>query len=237
MERIHADVVSGPARDFIASLDGVICKERPELLDLLLAWDGTMAVDSVAATVYTATRREILAAIPVPGDLGALDDPSFSAQRDSALWLSFAAMVTRVGGSDDLLFPDWPGAVSAALDRAALRLTEELGPDFNEWTWGEQHHAVFAPVIPGTPATPSRPLPGDNETVRAAGLKGMTRVAATSGSVARYCFDLGDWENSGWVTPEQTDEWYDARLVPMHYAWPEVEAVSEAPLWLSPGQG
>jgi hypothetical protein len=43
--------------------------------------------------------------------------------------------------------------------------------------------------------------------------------------VARYVFDLGDWEASGWVVPEQTDEWYAARLVPMHYEWDVIEKV------------
>jgi penicillin amidase len=235
MERIHADVVSGPARDFLSSLDGVVCTERPELLDILRAWDGTMAADSVAATIYTATRREILAAIPIATDFGALDHPSFPAQRDSALWLSFAAMVTLVGDKDYPLFPDWSGSVSAALDRAAVRLSETLGPDISTWTWGNQHRAVFTPVIPGSEPTPSRPLPGDNETVRAAGLRGMTGTQVSTGSVARYCFDLADWENSGWVVPEQTDEWYDVRLVPMHYAWSEIEAVSGPAVWLTKG--
>jgi penicillin amidase len=233
MERIHGDIVSGPAREFVATLDEVDCTERPDLLDLLREWDGTMAADSVAATFYIATRQEILASIPVPVDFGTLDDPGFPAQRDSALWLSFPAMMAQLREKDDTVFQDWPASVSAAMDRAARRLTEKLGPDTSTWTWGPEHAAVFVPVIPGDPATPSRPLPGDNETVRSGGLRGMTRTSAVSGSVARYCFDLADWENSGWAVPEQTDVWYDVRLVPMHYAWSAVVEACGPAVWLT----
>jgi penicillin amidase len=192
-----------------------------------------MAADSIAATVYTAVRRELLAAIRVPDDFGMLDHPSFPTQRDSALWLSFAALLAQVRDRGDWLGRDWTAAVGEALGRASLRLTSTLGPDMSVWTWGRQHQAVFVPVVPGEPALAPRALPGDNETVRSGGLHGMTGMTTSSGSVARYCFDLADWENSGWVVPEQTDEWYDVRLVPMHYAWPAVVEASGPATWLT----
>jgi penicillin amidase len=89
------------------------------------------------------------------------------------------------------------------------------------------HEASFTPILPGVPAVASRPLPGDNETVRSAALHGMTTNAATSGSVARYVFDVGDWEGCGWVVPELADQWYAAELVPMHYDWGVIRSVSE----------
>jgi penicillin amidase len=58
-------------------------------------------------------------------------------------------------------------------------------------------------------------------------------VSATS--VARYVFDLADWEQSGWVVPlgvsghpgsphyaDQVPAWADARLLPMRYAWERI---------------
>ncbi len=141
--------------------------------------------------------------------------------------------MAQVRDKDEPLFKDWPASVSAALDRAVRSLRETLGPDIRTWTWGRQHQARFAPVIPGDAAVPSRPIPGDSETVRAGGLRGMTGTAATSGSVARYCFDLADWENSGWAVPEQTEAWYAARLVPMHYSWASVVAAGGPVEWLT----
>src|SRR5207244_1728537 len=106
-------------------------------------------------------------------------------------------------------------------------LVEELGPDVEKWTWGRLHQAEFTALLPGGTPVSKRALPGDNETVRAAGLHGVDTTIATSGSVARYVFDLADWDNSGWVVPERTDEWYGAQLDPMQYDWAVIEAGSE----------
>jgi penicillin amidase len=123
------------------------------------------------------------------------------------------------------MFGAWSDAVGQAVDRAAERLHDEVGPDLEDWTWGRLHQCRFNALLPGVPAVAGRPVPGDNETVRAAGLHGLENTVASSGSVARYVFDLGNWENSGWVVPEQTDEWYAARLVPMHFDWDVIESV------------
>lgn len=224
MERIHADVHSPTAAEFVSLLDGASCETIPDLVDILKSWDGTMSVDSVAASVYTVVRQEILSALDLPANLGSLDRPLRPDQLANTLWLAFPGLLAQVAERDRTLFPDWSGTVSRALDRAAVRLTEELGPDFETWTWGRLHHAVFTPVMPGVEPFPSRPVPGDSETVRAGSLHGVHATAATSGSVARYVFDLADWNESGWVIPEQTEHWYDCRLVPMLYDWDRIEA-------------
>ena len=58
-------------------------------------------------------------------------------------------------------------------------------------------------------------------------------------SVARYAFDLDDWDSSGWVVPhgvsgvrdsghdlDQRQAWLDCELIPMTYSPAAVEAVS-----------
>ena len=57
----------------------------------------------------------------------------------------------------------------------------------------------------------------------------------TNTSVARYCFDLADWDNSGWVVPlgasghpgsthfaDQVAAWSEGRLLPMRYSWDRI---------------
>ncbi|NUP46590.1 MAG: penicillin acylase family protein [Catenulispora sp.] len=228
MQRIHADVTSLTAREFIASLTHVQADEnsrRARLLELLRGWDGRMDLGSVAATVYTETRRELLSTVPLP-EAGASHGQLLThQQRTGTLWLSFQALLAGARDGDTTVFGPWPEAVGAALDRAAERLEADLGPDTDEWTWGRLHKCRFNALLPGVPALPGRAVPGDNETVRAAGLHGIETTAATSGSVARYVFDLGDWNNSAWVVPEQTDEWYAAKLVPMLFDWDVIENV------------
>ena len=146
-------------------------------------------------------------------------------QRTGTLWLSFQALLAGARDGDETIFGTWSDAVGRALDQTAERLDEEIGPDVADWTWGRLHQCRFTALLPGVPAVAGRPLPGDNETVRAAGLHGIETTAASSGSVARYVFDLGDWDNSGWVVPEQTQEWYAARLVPMHFDWEVIERI------------
>jgi penicillin G amidase len=227
MERIQGDVTSSTALEFLELLGDARPESAPELLEILRGWDGRMALDSVAATVYVTVRQELLTAIDLPQDAVTLDHPLLPRQRGVAIWLAFPGLLAQVREGGCPLLPDWPGALSRALDRAAERLTEALGPQPETWTWQRLHTTSFAPIMPGIEPLESRPVPGDNETVRSSGIRGLAQTTATSGSVARYVFDLGDWENSGWAVPEQTDAWYAARLVPMHYAWPAVVAGSE----------
>ena len=228
MQRIHADVTSPTAREFVDSLEHVQAAEdsrRAGLLKLLRGWDGRMDLGSVAATVYTETRRELLGTVPLPEAADSHAQLLTHQQRTGTLWLSFQALLAGGRAGDPKIFGPWPEAVAGALDRAAERLETELGTDIGDWTWGRLHKARFNALLPGVPALPGRPVPGDNETVRAAGLHGISTTVASSGSVARYVFDLGDWDNSAWVVPEQTDEWYAARTVPMLFDWDVIENV------------
>ncbi|WP_194917770.1 penicillin acylase family protein, partial [Catenulispora rubra] len=228
MERIHGDVASLTAREFVASLEHVKAAEgsrRSQLLEILRGWDGTMGLGSIAATVYTEARRELLSTVPLPDAADSHAQLLSPQQRTGTLWLSFQALLAGARAGDVTMFGTWSDAVGQALDQTAERLEKEIGPDLEDWTWGRLHQCRFTALLPGVPAVAGRPVPGDNETVRAAGLHGIETTAASSGSVARYAFDLGDWENSGWVVPEQTDEWYAARLVPMHYDWEVIERV------------
>jgi penicillin amidase len=58
-----------------------------------------------------------------------------------------------------------------------------------------------------------------------------TGERAAAASVARYVYDLGDWDNSGWVVPHgvsgvrgsgndlgQRDAWLAGELLPMLYS-------------------
>jgi penicillin amidase len=59
-------------------------------------------------------------------------------------------------------------------------------------------------------------------------------------SVARYVFDLDDWEGSGWIVPlgasghpgsphyaDQAGPWGEGQLRPMRYAWARIRAEAE----------
>ena len=66
-------------------------------------------------------------------------------------------------------------------------------------------------------------------------------------SVARYAFDLADWDNSRWIIPlgasghpgsphyaDQTPVWAAIQTIPMLYDWDKVGAQAEAYQELGP---
>jgi penicillin amidase len=122
------------------------------------------------------------------------------------------------------------------------------------WRWGRLHatrprHTLSAtfPDLAGLLDPPSVPMGGDGDTVQAAAFIAGDGYGLTSTSVARYVFDLGDWERSGWVVPlgasghpgsphyaDQAPAWADVRLFPMRYGWERIRAEAEAHQILDP---
>ena len=82
---------------------------------------------------------------------------------------------------------------------------------------------------------------GDADTVLCGSTTPGFNLRATTLSVARYVFDLGDWERSGWSVPhgvaadpasvhhaDQLLAWAEQRLVPMRFDWRGIEATARA---------
>lgn len=65
VERIHGDVVSLGALALVDRIQGLQCSDpqAEELRQLLARWNGSMDPDSIAATLYTVARRELVDAI------------------------------------------------------------------------------------------------------------------------------------------------------------------------------
>jgi penicillin amidase len=68
-----------------------------------------------------------------------------------------------------------------------------------------------------------------------------------SSSVARFVFDLSDWQRSAWVVPlgasgqpgsphyaDQAGSWADTQLYPMLYEWEQIIAAAETRQNLQP---
>jgi penicillin G amidase len=252
MERIHADVVSLPAKEALALLPGVepATAAGREARSLLAAWDGQMRADSAAALVYSAWREAVVLRLlagvnKAPGlsavaIVGAIAMPSTVRAR---LWELAAT-------GDDRLLADgatWPSVLAEGLDAAAADLAARSGGDMAGWRWGDLHRLPAGGGLGGDTGPFGFGLPGDPDTVRAAGYLLETGFQQVSGSVARYAFDLGDWDASGWVLPhgiggdadhphfaDQVQAWRDAALVPMLFSEQAVDAATRSRLDLVP---
>lgn len=262
MAAIHADRVSLPGQ----ALVGLMRRVEPldagarAALAVLLAWDGAMDADSAGATIFAAFRERLLRDLLSPL-LGPLAPDAF-ATAPGAPVTHMARLRGRLADwlrEDDrtLLAPgdDWAARMAHALAGAVAALRDRLGPDPRGWAWGRLHvtrpcHPLSAAFPDAAPLLdpPSLPLGGDGDTVQAAAYVPAAGFQVTLTSVARYVFDLGDWDRSGWIVPlgtsghpgslhyaDQAADWAALRLRPMRYAWDRVAAEAETHQRLVPG--
>jgi penicillin amidase len=218
-----------------------------------------MDPDSPAATVFAAFRARLLRDVLGPL-LGPLAADAF-AHLPGAPHTHLARLRSRLADwirADDRTLlaagDDWPSAMARALAGAVASLRETLGPDPAAWAWGRVHvtrpaHPLSA-LFPGTADLldpPSLPAGGDGDTVQAADFVAAAGYELTLTSVARYAFDLADWERSAWIVPlgasghpgsphyaDQARDWAAVRLRPMRYDWARIAADAESHQRLEP---
>lgn len=216
MTTLHGDLHAAPALAFAGLWTRIDAGGDAGLADALArltSWDGRSTRDSVAATIYHAFRFALLRRIATPL-LGPLAGEAFGGlNRGANLMLSRmqSALHRRIAADDARWLPagaGWPGVMRDALAQALAELTQALGPDRGQWQW-ERRHAIRAvhPLVPFLPRLgdtlnpPAVPMAGDGDTLQAAGFTPAVGYHAQLVSVARYTFDVGDWERSHWIVP------------------------------------
>ena len=247
MASIHQDRRSLGADGWVealARLDGVDELERAAL-EHLRAWDRVMDASSVAATLYMVTRDRVGTAVARHPRLAALRAPYPGEPRgmfvplELRLWPRLPALLAA---DDRTLLPEgvtWPDVLAAAFTDAVARLRAELGDDLDTWRWGALHRCQPSHPLSSTNPTwagrlnpPAVELGGEWDTVWSAAHPAGYGFGVTSASVARYVFDLADWDRSVWVVPlgasgeptsphfaDQQAAWAAGELLPMRYGW------------------
>jgi penicillin amidase len=266
MAAIHADRLSLPSRAFTARLDAITPADDrvAEAKGLLQGWDGTMAPDLVAPTIYALWREHTTAVLVERTDLCILSTIPLAQEPVPVRALSLGSrlrgpVAALLAADDTSLLPEgttWNAILTEALARAVAWLTARLGPEMSAWTWASLHRtapkhtlAGTFPDLAGLLNPPDAGAGGDGDTPQAAGYAGLAGVgfSLTNTAVARYCFDLADWDNSGWVVPlgasghpgsphyaDQVPAWRDVTLHPMVYSWERIAAEAEARQRLEP---
>jgi penicillin amidase len=261
MAAIHGDRVSIPARALVDVARGIepLDGGSRAALALLRRWDGAMDSDSAAATVYAAFRARLLQDVLGPL-LGPLARDAFASVPGAPV-THLARLRGRlddwIRDDDRTLLPaggDWGSVLARALAGAAATLRETLGPDPAHWTWGRLHrtrpsHPLSSrfPELAHRLDPASLPAGGDGDTVQAADFVPGAGYELSLTSVARYVFDLGDWERSAWIVPlgasghpasphygDQAADWAAVRLRPMRYDWARIAADAETHQRLEP---
>ncbi|HWL83682.1 MAG TPA: penicillin acylase family protein [Roseomonas sp.] len=173
--------------------------------DLLLSWDGSMAIDRPQPLIFNAWWRKAAQLALANGGVPAGGWPT------TAEFLRFVLRPDGAGahwcrpraeaGPPDSTPPFAPGGACAALATRALEaavaeLAGRYGPDPADWRWGVAHEARFMhpllrflPVL-GEWSTIAVSTPGDGETVNRGGLgAGFSHV---HGPGLRAVFDLSN---------------------------------------------
>ncbi|MFN2614366.1 MAG: penicillin acylase family protein [Actinomycetota bacterium] len=219
---IHADRISIFGR--------AIAEEAAKYLDALDGWDGSMDVDSAAAAYAVAIRDELAGLVLERTSLADIDEGSFLEEPYATPARSrVRAGVGRLLRTDD--------RVRALVEEAVARARGKLGPSPR---WGDVHKTKTRhPLSRAFPDEKLDPpwveIGGDADTVLAA--SGEDGYTVQHSSVARYVFDLADWDRSAWVVPlgsagdprsehygDQARAWSRVELFPMTYTWAKIEA-------------
>jgi penicillin G amidase len=247
MAAIHRDDMSEPARLFRAALADVApaSDAARAIRDIMLRWDARMSPDSTAAACYTRLRWALARIVGSRSGLAGADGAATAALLQlpggvsaiSHLWWVLPALLrsgdlSLTGGST------WPELLADALAAVAGE-----PPDI---PWQRLHAAALThpltPLLSGAPAALSPAgagVGGDNETVWATGCRAESGTAAVYGAVARYVFDVGNWDNCTWIVVggasgdpasphyvDQHDAWSRCDLIPMRYDWNAIAAAS-----------
>ncbi len=229
MAALHRDVLSLPAK----RLARLLGDWRP-----LDGWDGRLTPDSAAAAAYSVLRRELAQLVLERSGLAAFVEHPWNrllpgVRAESLVW--------RVAGDhleagDESLLGGW--SWHRALTEAVRRAERAWGGE----PWGylhatrQRHPLGRAELDP-----PSVPYGGDMDTVQASSYLPFEGLHTASGSVARYAFDVADWDSSGWVVPlgsagqpghrhahDQQEAWRTGQLLPAPYSRRAVQAAAQA---------
>ena len=233
----------------------------------LRGWDRRMAANLPAPTIYAVWKEHLVALVIERTRLRELvGAPFVSAMASPVANRLRGALVAQLAAGDERLLaggaatkpgdvrtpaprgsadaPTWDGLLAESFGSAVWWLERHFGSDVEAWVWSGVHRTVpWHPLSGRFPDAeldpPSVPLGGDDDTVQAAYYQELTDegFAITNTSMARYVFDLADWDNSAWIVPlggsgdprsphfaDQVGTWAATRLLPMTYSWKRIEA-------------
>lgn len=218
------------------------------LQDALRGWDGRMDMGLLAPSVYFVVRQEMTRIFARRSGLADAASHPFAQVPPgippvNQLWWTLPNLL-RANDESLLRGAGWDDLIAEALETVAA--AGPLKP------WGALHRPVFAHplahLFPDQKLAPtSDPTGGDGDCVCAVGAYPSGGPAASYGPVARYVWDLSDWDNCRWVVfhgasgrpgdPHYSDQnalWARGELAPAPYSAAAVEANAASALHLRP---
>ena len=237
MTSIHGDITSLAAHKTASYLAEYkpSTPEGREAWKALTEWDGVVASDSPVASLYSKVRRAVTREMITT----ATSEAFFTRSLGSA---PLSWQFGRLTGHMPNLFGQHQDRIGHWMDsnrswERALDTIANREPLSTQPKWASEHvlrpqHPLSARFPHAAPyLTPSAiPMGGDADTVQAASY-GPVSSQVTGTSVARYVFDLSNWDQSAWIVPlgvsgvpdsphysDQERVWSQHQLAPMWYS-------------------
>ena len=266
MAEVHSERTSIPAQAFVGYLKANRSRIRTEgihavlALEKLLSWDCAMDGNDVAPTIYSAFRDALLRRI-YRHNLGEklTEEAWHPANRGTGAFMArLRSQLIYMFPEEDLsLLPageTWTSIMSQALADGVATLRATLGDGLDQWRWDRVHQArprhTLSDAFPEMAALldpPAIPMSGDGDTPLA-GAYSPADLATVGGlSVARYSYDLANWDNSMWAIPlgssghpgsphyhDQSETWRQVEMIPMEYRWDGIISRSQSQQSLEP---
>jgi len=266
MASVHRDLVSVVALEFRDRIRDIkVLGHAAELRDRIINWNGEMTAESHSAVAYVALRTGLTKLVAEKSGLSAVSESPYAKVTpgifgESQIWWTVPQLLRA---NDTGLFgpATWDELLAQALERAALNFPPESFPSetFQSETfqskafqskafqsWAELHRPTLRhplssafPEFAGMLDKPCVAVGGDNDTVFATGYVARLGMRATYGSLCRYVFDVGAWDNCKWIvfhgsSGHTASPWYDnqnatwaaGEMVPMLYDWTKIEQLA-----------
>ena len=254
--RIHSDSYSLRAAAYVPLLTGLSSDDAAvqQALDTLGQWDYQERRDSVGASLfeifYMRLAHNVLA-----------DDVGEENVSDaySTIYFHQLAQDTAARWWDDATTPETESRediLLRSLAEAVTWLSENLGGDMDEWTWGRLHTATFAStplgesgIGPIESLVNRGPFPADggSDLVNANNWSWAEPAAVRSHPSMRMIVDMSDFDASRWVIPtgqsghpfnahydDQIELWLNGQYLPMRSSRAAVEEAAVDHLVLQP---
>ena len=248
MLAIHSEIISIPAQILTKEIKKINFENSSysELQKYLIDWDGSMDRNFVAPTIYSEFRYRLNKKIIS----GLLDsdkaDKMLNAGGRGApghlrtLSARFISYIDR--NSIEYLpngYENWTSLFENIFIESCDYLIDIYGNDTDLWKWGNVHktnpiHTLsdLFPELSDQLNPPKFSVSGDGDTPHNAGYSNVSRFDVVATSVARYMFDIADWNNSRWIVPlgssghpgsknyaDQGYLWKDDKVIKMQYSW------------------
>lgn len=248
MKALQTDYLSLPSRELLPLLDAVMFTDSLTLAarEKLKGWDHVLDKASIAAGIYNQWERELYARANrqfVPENIRGLAS------------MQLTRVIARLK-STTMSDVDRNAFVKASFEDAVRVLAGKLGPDVNQWAYGQDRykhvtmeHPLNSIVNPDWKKKLNvGPLPrGGNGST-----PGSTGGADNqlSGASFRLIVDTGDWDSALMInTPGQSGDpnspfyrnlfpiWANDQYFPASYSRKKVESVMKEKTLLMPGGG